>query len=581
MLLAEGLSKRYGETVALDGCSVAVERGRLVGFLGPNGAGKTTAMRAVFGLVRLDAGRVSWDGAPVGRAERVRFGYMPEDAACTRRCGCASSCPTCPPARCVRPRRTRARPLARLLGVATVPMPPRGAVAREPAARAAGRCARPRPGRARARRAVLRPRPARGGCGERVLARVAAPAPVLFSSHQLDLVQRMCDEVVIVAQGRDVLSGTLTDLRSASRQRRVEVGLAGGVHWPVQEALPGAVVVASGPGHVRLLVPHDTDPEQVLTAARAVGQVESFNLRAPHPVGAVRRGGAVVTAHVLGRVAAVRVVMGREVRERAAPGRCAGGRWCWCCCRPGWPCSRGSCRTRTGTAWTVAVAGTAPAGLAPAVAALAEVEQVTITWQSTDLDPDVAVRDDDVDAVLVDATTLVVEDEPPDRLAGLLSAAVAQATLAEDLGALGVTPEQAAGLVGPAALQVRSVDGGEDREARQTVAFLGHRRADAAIATYGGWGPEQRPGGEGQPDRRAHRLGRAPLRAARGEGDRRRAGRTRPAAHGRRRRRGRRVRGRHACPTCRASPPRRWPRPWAGSSSASPSTPWGTRRPGR
>jgi len=56
-----------------------VRPGRLTGFLGPNGAGKTTAMRAVFGLVELDQGTVSWRGAPIGRPERARSGYMPEE----------------------------------------------------------------------------------------------------------------------------------------------------------------------------------------------------------------------------------------------------------------------------------------------------------------------------------------------------------------------------------------------------------------------------------------------------------------------------------------------------------------------
>ncbi len=78
MLRVENLSKRYGDVTALDGCSFEVARGRMLGFLGPNGAGKTTSMRAVFGLVVPEAGRVTWDGRAVGHRERLRFGYMPE-----------------------------------------------------------------------------------------------------------------------------------------------------------------------------------------------------------------------------------------------------------------------------------------------------------------------------------------------------------------------------------------------------------------------------------------------------------------------------------------------------------------------
>jgi ABC-2 type transport system ATP-binding protein len=79
MLTLEAIRKRFGPVEALAGCSFAVERGRMLGFLGPNGAGKTTTMRAIFGLVELDAGDLAWDGRPIGLTERLRFGYMPEE----------------------------------------------------------------------------------------------------------------------------------------------------------------------------------------------------------------------------------------------------------------------------------------------------------------------------------------------------------------------------------------------------------------------------------------------------------------------------------------------------------------------
>ena len=80
MLAFDGATKRFGPVTALDGCTFAARPGRLTGFLGPNGAGKTTAMRAVFGLVELDAGTVRWQGRPVSAAERARFGSRAEDA---------------------------------------------------------------------------------------------------------------------------------------------------------------------------------------------------------------------------------------------------------------------------------------------------------------------------------------------------------------------------------------------------------------------------------------------------------------------------------------------------------------------
>src|SRR3974377_1765781 len=79
MLDFDAATKRFGSLTALDRCTFTARPGRLTGFLGPNGAGKTTAMRAVVGLVELDAGTVGWHGVPVSAAERARFGYMPEE----------------------------------------------------------------------------------------------------------------------------------------------------------------------------------------------------------------------------------------------------------------------------------------------------------------------------------------------------------------------------------------------------------------------------------------------------------------------------------------------------------------------
>jgi len=79
MLELEGLTRRYGSVVALDDLSFTVPEGRMFGFLGPNGAGKTTTMRTILGLSQPDAGAVRWRRAPVGPDERLRFGYMPEE----------------------------------------------------------------------------------------------------------------------------------------------------------------------------------------------------------------------------------------------------------------------------------------------------------------------------------------------------------------------------------------------------------------------------------------------------------------------------------------------------------------------
>ncbi|GAB3993571.1 hypothetical protein GCM10029992_05550 [Glycomyces albus] len=79
MLEIKELRKRFGDTVALDGVSLSARPGEVVGFVGANGAGKTTTMRIAMGVLATDSGEVRYEGAPLGAAQRNRFGYMPEE----------------------------------------------------------------------------------------------------------------------------------------------------------------------------------------------------------------------------------------------------------------------------------------------------------------------------------------------------------------------------------------------------------------------------------------------------------------------------------------------------------------------
>jgi ABC-2 type transport system ATP-binding protein len=79
MLELRGLTRRYGDVVALDDVSFTVGEGQMFGFVGPNGAGKTTAMRIVLGVLEPNAGEVLWRGRPMDNEARRQAGYMPED----------------------------------------------------------------------------------------------------------------------------------------------------------------------------------------------------------------------------------------------------------------------------------------------------------------------------------------------------------------------------------------------------------------------------------------------------------------------------------------------------------------------
>jgi ABC-2 type transport system ATP-binding protein len=81
VLELRGLTRRYGEVVALDDLSFSVAEGQMFGFVGPNGAGKTTAMRIILGVLEPDAGQVQWRGQPMTDEMRKRLGYIPKTTA--------------------------------------------------------------------------------------------------------------------------------------------------------------------------------------------------------------------------------------------------------------------------------------------------------------------------------------------------------------------------------------------------------------------------------------------------------------------------------------------------------------------
>ena len=278
MLRAESLRKRYGSVVALDGLDLTVPGGTLVGFLGPNGAGKTTAMRVVMGIAVADGGTVTFDGRPADRDARLRFGYMPEERGLY-------------PGMVVREQLVY---FARLHGVArdqavraTADLLERLGLAERAGdkveALSLGNQQRVQLAAALVSDPVLLvlDEPFSGldpagvdALGGVLAERAAAGAGVLFSSHQLDLVEHLCEEVVIVDGGRVVAAGPVELLTTSDRLVEVEVGADPA--WA--ERLDGVRVVGGSGRRVALQLLDGTEPDAVLDAARAAGPVRHFSL---------------------------------------------------------------------------------------------------------------------------------------------------------------------------------------------------------------------------------------------------------------------------------------------------------------
>ena len=284
MLEIQDLSKRYGPVVALDGATFTAQPGRLLGFLGPNGAGKTTAMRCIFGLARPDAGEVHWKSAPIDRAARLRFGYMPEQRGLYPRMRVAEQLAYFAEHHGMAGRDARA---AATRWLERLGLSDRASSKLEDLSH--GNQQRVQLGAALVHdpELLVLDEPFSGldpigiaTMSEILHERAAAGVAVVFSSHQLDLVEDICEDVVIIAKGRIVASGRIDDLRAASQRRHLDVEVAGaGRGW--LDGRDGIEVIDQRGDLVRLSGPADIDLDAILTAATAAGAVRRFSFQPP------------------------------------------------------------------------------------------------------------------------------------------------------------------------------------------------------------------------------------------------------------------------------------------------------------
>jgi ABC-2 type transport system ATP-binding protein len=281
MLSLRDISKQYGDLRALHTCSFDVAPGRLTGFVGPNGAGKTTAMRVVLGLVTPDSGSVTWQGRPIGAEHRRRFGYMPEERGLYPRMQ-------------VRDQLVFLGRLSGLTSAAALRETDRWLDALGLAARADARLDDLSHGnqqRVQLAAALIHSpdllvldEPFSGldpfamDSMSALLGQVARDgAAVLFSSHQLDVVEHLCEDVVVIDSGHVVLAGALDALRDAAADRYVDVTVS---RDPARLLhLPGTTVVVHEGNRVRLRVARTADPVALL--ARLHGDAVRLSYEPP------------------------------------------------------------------------------------------------------------------------------------------------------------------------------------------------------------------------------------------------------------------------------------------------------------
>ena len=286
-LVLDSVSKRFGDVVALDGASFAVEPGRIFGLLGANGAGKTTAMRIVLDILRADAGSVTWMGSPNTSLPRSTWGYLPEERGLYPKMKVGE----------------QLRFFSALYGV------PDAAASAEITDwlerfripdyldRKVEELSKGNQQKIQFIAAILHdpavlimdePFTGLDPLNVRLLKEAFVEMrdrgkTLIFSTHQMETVEELCESIAIIDRGRVIVSGAVRDVkRDMGRQvvRFATEADGNGTEW--LDKLPGVDISAQREDYVELRMPADRDPETILHAAIERGdRVLRFEIAEP------------------------------------------------------------------------------------------------------------------------------------------------------------------------------------------------------------------------------------------------------------------------------------------------------------
>jgi len=274
-LVVDHLTKRFGPVLALDDLAFEVAPGQVFGFLGANGAGKTTTMRIALGVLEPDAGRITWRGAESRSLPRSTWGYLPEERGLYPRMRVLDQLVFFAGLHGVPAERARRETMAWL----------RRFRAEDLADRRAEQLSKGNQQKVQFIAAVLHDPPVMlmdepftgldpvnvALLREAFLELRDRGRTVVFSTHQMEVAEALCESVAIVDHGRVVAGGPLRDVKRSTGRRQVRISVADDHRLPWLADVPGTRIIQAGMDRSSVELDPGIEPEEVLAAAVAAG----------------------------------------------------------------------------------------------------------------------------------------------------------------------------------------------------------------------------------------------------------------------------------------------------------------------